>query len=200
MRHALRLACLSPLLVAASFAAQASTTVFSDSFEATALGLNQGPAGWSVSGGSVDVVGPGLFGELCLGSGRCIDLDGSTGQAGLLSISLSLNAGQSYLLSFDLAGNRRGAGNEQVQIGFGSASSLLGFADASPSAAWQSHSLLFTPASSGNYTLSFKNIGGDNRGAMLDNINVSAVPEPAAQMLMLGGLLVMGLLQRRRTR
>jgi hypothetical protein len=200
MRNALRLAFLSPLLAAASFAAQAGTTVFSDSFEATALGLNKGPAGWSVSGGSVDVVGPGLFGELCQGSGRCIDLDGSTGQAGLLSISLSLNAGQSYLLSFDLAGNRRGAGNEEVQIGFGSASSLLGFADAAPSAAWQSHSLLFTPASSGNYTLSFKNLGGDNRGAMLDNINVSAVPEPAAQMLMLGGLLVMGLLQRRRTR
>ncbi len=195
MRHAL---CLAALFAAAS--TQASTPVFADSFEASAQGLNQVPSGWTVSGGTVDVVGPGLFGELCLGSGRCVDLDGSTGQAGLLSLSLQLNAGQTYVLSFDMAGNRRNAGTEQVQVNFGTSSSLLSFADASPTAAWQGFSLSFTPGSSGNYLLSFQNLGGDNMGAMLDKVAVTPVPEPASAAMLLGGLLAVSLLHKRRVK
>lgn len=196
LRH---VACLAALAAACS--AQASTTVFADSFEATALGLNRGPAGWTVSGGTVDVVGPGVWGQLCLNTGRCVDLDGSTGQAGLLSRSVSLTGGVSYLLSFDLAGNRRNAGSEQVLVSFGSSSSLLSFADASPTAAWQSFSLSFTPVSSGNYVLSFQNQGaGNNIGAMLDNVAVTAVPEPGSAALLLAGLAGVSLLRRRAAR
>lgn len=173
-------------------------TVFSDSFEPSAQGGNVTPTGWTVTGGSVDVVYPGWFGGLCLGTGKCVDLDGSTGRAGVLSRSLTLTAGSTYTLSFDMAGNRRGAGTETVTVGFGSASTVLSFANASSTAPWQSFSLSFTPSTSGSYTLSFANAGGDNQGAMLDNITVTTVPEPASMLLMGAGLLAVAGLKRRR--
>lgn len=194
LRHAL---CVAALFAACS--AQASTTVFSDSFEASARGLNLGPAGWTVSGGTVDVVGPGLFGELCLGSGNCLDLDGSTGQAGELSRSIWMDAGVTYTLSFDIAGNRRNAGTEQVRISLAGGSNLISLIDASPTAAWQHLSLSRMTSVSGFYTLSFQNIGGDNMGAMLDNVAITAVPEPGAAALLLAGLAgVAGVNLRRR--
>lgn len=196
LRHAL---CVAVLAVTGS--AQASTTVFEDSFEATAQGQNLGPAGWTVSGGTVDVVGPGWWGQLCLGSGRCVDLDGSTNRAGLLSRSLTLNAGVDYLLSFDLAGNRRNAGSEQVLVSFGSSSTLLTLSNASPTATWQRYSLSFTPSSTGSYLMSFQNQGvGNNVGAMLDNVAVTAVPEPTSAALLLAGLAGVSLLRRRAAR
>ena len=100
-------------------------TTSSDDFETGVKGGNVTPTGWTVSDGSVDVVYPGWFGGLCLSSGRCVDLDGSTGNAGVLSQSLNLNAGWTYTLSFDIAGNRRNAGSETVLVSFGSASSTL---------------------------------------------------------------------------
>ena len=121
------------LIAAAALPAQA-LTVFSDDFETGVKGGNVTPTGWMVSDGSVDVVYPGWFGGLCLSGGRCVDLDGSTGNAGVLSQSLNLNAGWTYTLSFDIAGNRRNAGSETVLVSFGSASSTLTLANAAANA------------------------------------------------------------------
>jgi len=61
-------------------------------------------------------------------------------------------------------------------------------------------SLAFTPGSSGSYLLSFANAGGDNLGAILDNVVVStpAIPEPETYALMLAGLGAVGYAARRR--
>lgn len=197
MQRMKTLAIFTAALLATTAQAQ---TVFSDSFDANVLNLNSVPTGWTITnGGTVDVIGPGLFGELCAGSGSCIDLDGSTGLSGVLSRSFTLTAGTTYTLSFDIAGNRRGAGTETGTVSLGTSSLNYSLADSSGAAPYQTLSLDFTPGATASYALSFANFGGDNQGAILDNVTLTAaVPEPASAALMLLGLGGVMLLKRRR--
>ena len=179
--------------------AQAAPPVFADDFNSNTYGLNKTPTGWSIlDRGTVDVVGTGGFGYLCAaGGGMCIDLDGSSGDAGILSRNLSLTAGMTYTAYFDIAGSQRG-GSETLEISFGSATlSLNPLASGSP---WKTYSLTFTPTASGSFGLTFNSAGGDNMGAMLDNVSVVAVPEPESYALLLAGLGLMGTVARRRAR
>lgn len=179
--------------------AQAAPPVFADDFNGNTYGLNKTPTGWSIlDRGTVDVVGTGGFGYLCAaGGGMCIDLDGSSGDAGILSRNLSLTAGTTYTAYFDIAGSQRG-GSESLLVSFGTATLLLDpLASGSP---WTTYSLTFTPTASGSFGLTFNNAGGDNMGAMLDNVSVVAVPEPESYALLLAGLGLMGTVARRRAR
>lgn len=182
-------------LIAGGAAAQAAT-IFADDFEGKATGSNLAPAGWTVTDGTVDTVGPGYHPTLCRGTGTCIDLDGSTGNAGVLSMPLSLLAGVEYTAWYDLAGNARG-GSDIVDVAFGTSTTTHTLAAAAGYTTW---SLGFTPVASGNYLLSFANRGGDNIGAILDNVSVSAVPEPSTTALALLGLLGVAGVARRRVR
>lgn len=187
--------------LALASAAQAAP-VYADNFNANPVGLNAVPAGWTVTGGTVDLIGSGSNGTLAdflPGNGVYVDLDGSTNQAGLLtSPLLSLLGGVTYTATFDLAGSQRGS-SETGTVTFGSTS--LGFNIAS-SVGFVGFSLSFTPGVSGNYTLSFQNDGRDNVGALLDNVVVTevaaAVPEPETYALLGAGLLAMGVVSRRR--
>lgn len=170
---------------------------FADDFNANTVGGNKVPTGWSVASGTVDIVGPGYFGGLCNSGGdRCIDLDGSTSNAGVLSHDFTLNAGTTYTAFFDLAGNQRG-GSDTMTATFGTSSQAFAFAW---NQAWGTYSLAFTPTTSGIYTLSFDHAGGDNVGIILDNVAIQAVPEPESYALLLAGLGVMGAVARRRAR
>ena len=51
---------IAALLVALSTNAGAAT-LFSDNFDSDPVGLDAVPAGWTISRGSVDIVGPGFF-------------------------------------------------------------------------------------------------------------------------------------------
>jgi hypothetical protein len=184
-------------LLAAAATAQASS-FFTDTFDTSAYGGDVTPTGWTVANGSVETLGPGFYDGLCNGSGRCVDLDGSTNQAGELSRVFNLSAGTTYQLSFDLAGNRRSTGTEIVNASFGSASLVATLTDATAGAPYATYHLSFTPLASGAATLMFHNLGGDNQGAILDNVNITAVPEPQTWALMVGGLLAVGSLARRR--
>ena len=186
------------VLAALNVSAQAAT-IFSDGFETTTPAGNAVPSGWSVTNGTVDTVGLAYFGNLCNGSGRCVDLDGSTGNAGELSRSFSLLAGNTYLLAFDLAGNRRGAGTETGTVSFGTASLNYSMSTSASTAAYQQFTLAFTPTTSGMYAVKFANFGGDNQGAILDNvsISVSAVPEPQTYVLLALGLAALAVVRRR---
>lgn len=188
----LRLLALAGLFAASL--AQAAP-VFQDDFDANSVGANMVPGGWTVTDGSVDIVGPGFW-DMIPGSGNYIDLDGSTVDAGLLSVSLSLTAGTPYLLAFDLAGNQRNNGYETVTVTFGTASLA---ASLPIETGWTAYTLSFTPLTSGLYTLGFQNSGGDNHGMLLDNVSVAAVPEPGTLAMLLSGLGMIGLIARRRS-
>jgi hypothetical protein len=174
-----------------------ANTIYSDNFDSDTANLNGTPSGWVVSGGAVDIVGPSNgWGWLCApGGGNCVDLDGSVGQAGVLSNTLSLTAGTTYTATFDIAGNQRNYGDDVVDITFGSSTLSSSF---SSNAAWTTYSLSFTPSVSGDYALTFHNLGGDNQGAVLDNVSIQAVPEPETYAMMVAGLGLMGVVARRR--
>lgn len=181
-------------LLTLSFSAHA-TVVFSDDFEANSVGLNVVPTGWAVSDGTVDIVSP-AFHSLCgSANGKCIDLDGSTSNSGVMSKTFALTAGLSYTASFDIAGNGRGAAADSVTIKFGDQSlSLTAIAANAP---WATYSLTYVPTVSGVFSLSFENAGGDNIGALLDNVSISAVPEAETYAMLLVGLGLMGMRRQR---
>lgn len=185
-------------LAAVSAASQAAT-VFSDDFEGNAYGLNAVPTGWTVTNGTVDIIGP-LFFNLCgAGNGKCIDLDGSSSDAGILSKSLNLTAGVQYTASFQLAGNQRGGLTDTGTVAFGFGGTNLNYSLTSAQA-FSTYQLVFTPGSTGFYSLSFANAGGDNVGALLDNVSVTAVPEPETYAMLLAGLGLMGAVVRRKSK
>lgn len=190
-----KLAIAAALLCASSAHA---ATIFSDNFDADALGLNTTVflGGWLVSGynGTVDTIGPGNY-DVFPGNGHYIDLDGSSSTPGLFSKTLTLAAGTTYTATFELAGNHRDAAADTVLVNFGSASGSYTKFSAD---AFTSYSLTFTTGASGGYSLSFQNDGNNNIGALLDNVSIAAVPEPSTYAMLVGGLALLGLAAHRR--
>lgn len=190
-----QLAAVTTLLLGSSLT-HAATPLFSDNFDSYgATQFNWTPpasSGWTVSGGTIDLIaaGPPIF----PGLGSYVDLDGSSLSSGLLSNNVNLVGGTTYILSFDLAGSHQGS-TETVNINFGStvASYSLNSADH-----FSTFTLDFTPGTSGSYGISYLNLGGDNVGASLDNVSVSAVPEPETYAMLLAGLGLMGFMSRSR--
>ncbi|MEJ2648742.1 MAG: hypothetical protein P8016_10080 [Sedimentisphaerales bacterium] len=184
--------------------------IFYDNFDSENGGYGQtnysGFTGWSVSDGTVDLLGwngPG-YGtavyDYMPGNGLYVDMDGSSGNAGILSKTLSLSAG-SYVLSFDLAGNnidnapynydpfKYGDGNDSVIVTTGSiVNTYTKYYDEGFTEIVQP----FTVDTDGIYTISFEGVGGDNVGLLLDNVGLSLVPVPATILLGLLGLGVGG--------
>ncbi len=188
------------LLVSAALlgatAAQAAP-LFSDNFDSDTLGLNAIAfnGGWSVSGGTVDIIGaPGFF-DLLPGNGRYIDLDGSTGKSGIFANSIDVVNGMSYTLSFDLAGNNRAAGMDTVVVNFGSGSQTFTRAATD---GFQTFTMNYVATGTGKVGFSFIDQGADNQGALLDRVSVAAVPEPETYGMLLGGLALLGVVARRR--
>jgi hypothetical protein len=154
---------------------------------------------WSVSDGTVDLIGNGYFDFGFAANELFIDLDGSTGNAGVFSTStaFTFEAGVQYELKFELAGNQRVNTNESVDIDIGLGGLLdetivIGANDAFTE-------FVFTFVGDGSSgMLQFENLGGDNIGALLDNVQLSAVPLPQTGVLAGVGLLGVAGLRRRR--
>jgi len=178
--------------------ASAAVTVFSDNFDSySPLALNWTPplaSGWTVSSGTVDLIGIGGPHDILPGNGNYIDLDGSTADSGVFANSVNLTGGVTYTLSFDLAGSQRGS-TETANVNFGTATASFTLNSSDPLTA---HSLNFTPSASGIYSFSYENLGGDNIGLLLDNVSVSAVPEPETYAMLLAGLGMLGFMLRSR--
>ena len=186
-------------MLGASLSSHAAVTILSDNFDAdkTTNNATRFVHGWTVSDGTVDVDGTGFVHNEMPGNGHYVDLDGSTKRAGVLGNSFTAGAGGIYTLSFDLAGNQRGWGSDTVEVMFGTTRQTYVIGESDPIT---TRTLTFAPTTSGVYGLSFHNLGGENRGAFLHQVTVSAVPETDTYAMLLAGLACVGLVARRRQR
>lgn len=207
------------LLAAAAFAAFSApahaVTVFSDTFDGEAGGTTvtnyTNFAKWDVAAGSVDLLrDPNQFGITCSGgAGSCVDLNGSSGQPGLIVTkqSFDYNAGDVITVSFDLSGSQRSATHGLVlgiafDNGFAFESDPFDLGADEPFGSFAS---AFSEDYTGQFQLYFYGTpfpdDPSNIGVILDNvsIDVAAVPEPASWAMMIAGFgLVGGALRTRR--
>lgn len=163
--------------------ASASTVnFFQDGFDDENAALNYSSfENWTVHGGAVDTISSGSFGIDCVGgSGICIDLDGSSGDAGDLVTNDTFAAGV-YTLSFALSGNQRvTSADDEVTVLFGDLSESISILD--PSAPFVVFTRTVTVGAGGD-VLTFSHAGGDNVGLILDNVTITPVPLPGALYL-----------------
>lgn len=155
---------------------------------------------WTTTGGTVDyLTSGGSFGYLCSGGGNCIDLDGSTGHAGLFATTKVFAEGV-YNLLFQMVGSGRGT-DETVTISLGDLvkTFTIGSSEALSQASFGTD-FFNIHVGAGGSVLSFQNSGGDNIGAILKTVVVetAAVPVPAAGGLMMLGLAGLAALRRRK--
>jgi len=181
--------------------------IFSDNFETETYGTNTLLDNWAISDGTIDVVGTGFFSGLCnpaSGSSpspaHCVDMDGSSGNAGTITSNLSFNfVPGSYTLSFWAAGNQRGTPSDSMAVSIGSLfSSTLSL---NPTDPWTHFIGLFTVLAPETAPIVFNHAGGDNVGILLDDVvlssDVQAVPEPMSLTLLGTGLAALGYKRRR---
>jgi len=146
----------------------------------------------------VDLIGmttDGPLFDLFPGNGGYVDLDGSTQSESNLSTIMSFPAG-TYTLSFDLAGNARGDIDKTTVITLGSFTQSITLASNVPLTL---HTFTFT-TTGGN--LVFRDMSGGNNdiGNVLDNVTVSAIPEPETWAMMLLGFAGLGFVFRQSRR
>ncbi len=203
--------CLATALALALPLTAAAATLVNGSFEqgpaapaGTFVNLNGGSTvipGWTVTGSTIDYIAG--YWQAADGT-RSIDLDGSSFPytSGGVAQTFATTPGLAYSVHFDLAGNpNNGPAIKPMRVSAAGQSADFQF-DISghtiTSMGWVGKTWLFT-ATAASTTLEFRSLNpanADGWGAALDNVSVSAVPEPAAGALMLCGAAL--LLARRR--
>jgi choice-of-anchor C domain-containing protein len=200
------------VLALAAPAAQANLLV-NGSFEvgpspgATFVNLSTGSTvvtGWTVTGLTVDYVG-GLW--VASDGSRSIDLDGSVGSPftnGGVAQTFATTPGMQYVVHFDLAGNPNNLPTlKPMRVSAGGQSQDFSFDISGHSVSdmgWLAQTWTFN-AVAATTTLEFRSLTQAPKvgwGAVVDNVSVTAVPEPGTWALMLGGLLAMAGVARRR--
>ena len=171
---------------------------FPGNFQTLAGGDSTSLPGWVVGLTSVDVIlNDGLTNPYGAITGYSVDLSGTPGP-GSVSQTFFATAGEIYDLSFDYWGNfAGGAIPGQLNFTFFGQTSQI---TVNPLAAGIGAGATFTATTTGPQTLTFFNPNQSNSGPTIDNVVLTAVPEPEGYALMLGGLVAMGAITRLRSR
>ena len=151
--------------------------------------------GWSVPINNVDIVANGQYGPaLSNGGNYVLDLVGY-GSTGAISQLLTTTPGQLYRITLNYVGN---SGTPGFTAGISANSAPVG--TITSGSTWNTFTTTFTATSGSTLFQISEGIGGGNGGVFLDNIDVSAVPEPATWAMMLAGfgMIWFGLRSRRK--
>ncbi len=189
------------LAAAASQGFASTNLVTNGSFEANSVpgtfvnSTVQVISNWTVGVGNVDLVGSLWTAASGVNS---VDLNGS--KKGEIHQTLTTVAGQEYQFSFELAGNFQGGiaiKNLSVNIGSNGLYSFDTTGKSAGNMGWTKYSTTFVAVSSAT-TLSFASNSSGAYGPVIDNVSVTAVPEPESLAMLLAGLGLMGMIARRR--
>ena len=181
----------------------AAATIFSDDFDTENGGvgaLNYNAfANFAITNGTVDLIPlqGGVF-DFLPGNGLYVDLDGSTGDAGIQTANGFVLGPGNYVLTFDLAGSQRPPSpSDTVRVDvfglsgtYGSLSQTLPYTQG-----FTTYSIPFTVLAPDTVQFRFADAGSDNQGALLDRVRLQT-PEPATLLLL--GLATAGFGLRRR--
>ena len=131
----------------------------------------------AIDGTNVDIVGDGIYGELCQPptSGYCIDLDGTGGDSqGVLQTvnGIMLQPGTNYYLSFDLIGSQRFNTTTSTTVDFGPYHQTFVLASNDLSSGIVSNALVTVTTETMAFLTFTSNTRG-NMGALLDNVSIS---------------------------
>ncbi len=157
-----------------------SAVVFSDSFEGESSQSvkNYSPFEfWNVTDGTVDLVSEadgGFGGISCSDGTRCLDLDGSSSDSGVLKTKqqFALSAGK-YTLTFALAGNPLRGDTNSVMVSLGDVfSETISLAGNDP---FKTFTREIEVTADTSAFLSFENEGGDQHGAILDDVALNSI-------------------------
>lgn len=181
--------------------------VFSDTFDAENGGAPAtnytGFSAWSVTQGTVDLIGLGSGGELAdiyAGNGLYVDLDGSTRESGgLVSTSLDLVPGV-YELTFELGDANFAFGEtdlNEMRVSVGSLYSETFTTDDANADALVAVTRSFTVTTAQTVELGFEHLShGYNFGMIIDDVSIVLVPTPGT-LALLGLAGIPGLIRRR---
>lgn len=157
------------------------------------------PANWTVTSGSVDVIGTGFSQWSPPDGHQTVDLDGSS--VGAISTPISIPSAGTVEVEFFLAGNYRGGpAIKQLQVSLGAVNQTFSFDTTGHNAnnmGWVSVSAIFANQSAGVATLAFRSLdgplGGSYYGPVIGTVtaSVTPVPEPSTMGAGLGTLGIM---------
>jgi len=140
--------------------------------------------GWTIGGAGVD-----LINSLWQPAAGSYSLDLSGPNSGTISQTFSTVVGQLYHVSFDMAGNPVGPDKSKMLMVSLSGTPFYTFDSTGKTLTnmgWTTKGFDFIAAGTSS-TLAFASLNASAYGPALDNISVSAVPEPETYAMLLAG-------------